>query len=258
MAGTDSRRPSVTGGPTIILIDPQLDENIGTVARAMLNCGLTDLRLVRPRAQWLNDKTRASSSGADIVLDQAKICATTKEAIFDMQHVYATTARSRDMVRWVLTPKEATKEMRVLYHRDEKSAIIFGPERSGLENEDISLCDRLIRVPLNPAFCSLNLAQAVLLLGYEWYQTGDIPQSKYLVQAGHQKAGKNLLLNFFERLESSLEDSGFFKVPEKKDLMAQKMRSIFERSDLMEFEVQMLHGVLTALIAAPHKVKDKT
>jgi tRNA/rRNA methyltransferase len=257
MAGTDSKRPSVIGGPTIILIDPQLDENIGTVARAMLNCGLTDLRLVRPRQNWLNDKTRASSSGADIVLENAKICATTKDAIYDLQHVYASTARGRDLVNWVLTPKEATKEMRLSFQQNEKSGILFGPERSGLENEDISLCDRLICVPLNPAFCSLNLAQAVLLIAYEWYQTGDIPEGKYLVQAGHQKAEKSLLINFFERLESSLEDAGFFRVQEKKDLMAQKMRGLFERSNLMEFEVQMLHGILTALTNAPHKPRVK-
>lgn len=255
MAGTDSRRPQVTGGPSIVLIDPQLDENIGTVARAMLNCGLTDLRLVRPRAQWLNDKTRASSSGADLVLDQARIFPNTKEAIFDLQNVYATTARGRDMVRWVLTPREAASEMRISFEREERSGILFGAERSGLTNEDISLCDRIIRVPLNPGFCSLNLAQAVLLLGYEWYQTGDSSQPRCLVQAGHQKAEKSLLLNFFERLESSLEDSGFFRVEEKKEIMTHKMRALFERSDLMEFEVHMLHGILTALTSAPHKPK---
>ncbi|MDP3532095.1 MAG: RNA methyltransferase [Alphaproteobacteria bacterium] len=255
MAGTDSTRPSTLGGPSIILIDPQLDENIGTVARAMLNCGLNDLRLVRPRENWLNDKTRASSCGADIVLDQARICATTQDAIHDLNHVYATTARGRDMVRWVFTPREAALEIRDYVHIEEKSGILFGPERAGLQNEDISLCDKLIRVPLNPAFCSLNLAQAVLLIGYEYYQASDQTEGKRLVRAGHKKAEKNLLLNYFQRLEFALDDAGFFKVEEKKELMLQKIRAVFERTELMEFEVHLLHGILTALTVAPHKPK---
>lgn len=255
MAGTDSTRPSSLGGPAIILIDPQLDENIGTVARAMLNCGLNDLRLVRPRDNWLNDKTRASSCGADIILDQARIITNTQDAIYDLNHVYATTARSRDMVRWVFTPCEAAQEMCDYLRIEEKSGILFGPERAGLQNEDISLCDKLIRVPLNPAFCSLNLAQAVLLIGYEYYQANDTTEARTLIRSGHKKAEKNLLLNYFQRLEHALDDAGFFKVEEKRDLMLQKIRAVFERTELMEFEVHLLHGILTALTAAPHKSK---
>jgi tRNA/rRNA methyltransferase len=256
MAGTDSTRPPRLGGPSIILVDPQLDENIGTVARAMLNCGLTDLRLVRPRENWLNDRTRGSSCGADIVLDDAKICKTVQEASADLQYLYATTARGRDLVQWVVTPRKAAEEFRAYHNQGEKAGFLFGAERSGLENDELSLCDKIVRVPLNPAFCSLNLAQAVLLMGYEWYQTGDNTEEIRFVSAGNKKADKDLLNKYFDRLEVALEENGFFRIEEKRDLMLDKIRMMFNRAELRDYEVHTLHGILTALTEAPHKKRD--
>lgn len=253
MAGTDSTRPPVTGGPTILLIDPQLDENIGTVARAMLNCGLTDLRLVRPRKEWLNEKTIGAACGADEILKTAKICRSVKEASSDLSTLYATTARGRDMVTYVVTPREAAKEARDNSLKGEKSGFMFGAERTGLKNEELTLADKIVRVPLNPAFCSLNLAQAVLLLGYEWYQSGDATDANRLVKAGQKKADKNMLHCFYDRLDIVLEDQGFFQVPEKRDIMMNKIRNMFNRADLREAEINILHGMVTALLDAPHR-----
>ncbi len=174
VAGTNQSREAQSGGPAIILVEPQLGENIGTAARAMFNCGLTDLRLVKPRDGWPNDKAVAAASGADTVLDQARLYGTAEDAIADLNHVYVTTARDRYMVKRVLTPRAAAAEMRACDGRRANACgILFGPERTGLFNDAIALGDRVIRVPLNPAFSSLNLAQAVLLIGYEWFQSGD-------------------------------------------------------------------------------------
>src|SRR6266446_10813523 len=169
MAGTDYRRPSIAGGPAIVLVNPQLGENIGTATRAMFNCGLTDLRLVAPRDGWPSDKARSAASGADSVIDAARLFDTVEAALGDLQRVYATTARDRFMVKRVVTPRQAAGEMRRFVAAGEGCGILFGPERAGLVNDHVSLADTVISVPLNPAFSSLNLAQAVLLVGYEWF-----------------------------------------------------------------------------------------
>ncbi len=173
MAGTDRRRQRLSGGPAIILVAPQLGENIGTAARAMFNCGLTDLRLVRPRDGWPSKKAQAAASGADLVLDKAHLFETVEDAIAGLTRVYATTARDRYMVKRVLTPRAAAAEIRALMAAGEACGILFGPERTGLLNEHIALADTVLNVPLNPAFSSLNLAQAVLLVGYEWFASAD-------------------------------------------------------------------------------------
>src|SRR5262249_24777068 len=169
MAGTDKSRGGVTGGPAIILVEPQLGENIGTAARAMLNCGLDDLRLVRPRDGWPNDKAISAASGADAVLDKARLYPSAEAAIADLGHVYASTARDRYMVKREVTPRRAAEEMVGFLAAGESSGVLFGPERIGLLNEHIALADTVVTVPLNPAFSSLNLAQAVLIVGYEWF-----------------------------------------------------------------------------------------
>src|SRR5919106_2579860 len=169
MAGTNHSRSGITGGPAIILVEPQLGENIGTAARAMMNCGLDDLRLVRPRDGWPNDKAVAAASGADRVLAKARLYPSVEAAIGDLGHVYASTARNRYMVKRELTPRRAAEEMRGCLDAGEPCGVLFGPERTGLVNDHIALADTVIAVPLNPAFSSLNLAQAVLLIGYEWY-----------------------------------------------------------------------------------------
>src|SRR5579885_788446 len=186
MAGTDRRRTPQAGGPAIILVEPQLGENIGTTARAMFNCGLTDLRLVKPRDGWPNEKAVAAASGADPVLEKARVYARVEDAIAGLRRLYATTARDRYMVKRILTPRAGAAEIRALMAQGEACGILFGPERTGLLNEHIALADTVISAPLNPAFSSLNLAQAVLVVGYEWFTAGDETPPARLVP-GHSK-----------------------------------------------------------------------
>src|SRR6266699_6930907 len=169
MAGTDHSRQAASGGPAIILVEPQLGENIGTAARAMANCGLDDLRLVRPRDGWPSEKAVAAASGADWVLEKARLFPDIRAAIGDLAHVYAATARDRYMVKRELTPRRAAAEMKGFLAAGEACGVLFGPERTGLVNDQIALADTVLSVPLHPAFSSLNLAQAVLIIGYEWY-----------------------------------------------------------------------------------------
>jgi tRNA/rRNA methyltransferase len=171
MAGTNHKKPAVTGGPAIVLVKPQLGENIGTAARAMANCGLDDLRLVAPRDGWPNDKAVAAASGADSVLDKARLYPNVPAAIADLRRVYAATARDRYMVKRIVTPRLAAAEIAGFLGVGEACGVLFGPERTGLVNDDIALADTVLSVPLNPAFSSLNLAQAVLIVGYEWFAT---------------------------------------------------------------------------------------
>ncbi|MBM3574008.1 MAG: RNA methyltransferase, partial [Alphaproteobacteria bacterium] len=167
MAGTDSTQIAVLGGPAVILVEPQLGENIGMAARAMLNCGLTELRLVKPRDGWPSDEAVAAASGADRILDAAKLYPTAEAAIGDLAYVYATSARPRGMVKRIVTPGFAAGRMRRNLGHGRRCGVMFGPERMGLVNDHIALADSVISVPLNPAFASLNLAQAVLVVGYE-------------------------------------------------------------------------------------------
>lgn len=247
MAGTNASREPIVGGPAVVLVDPQLGQNVGTAARAMLNCGLTDLRLVRPRDGWPNPWAEKAASGAGTVLERARVFETTAEAVADLTHLYAATARPRDMVKPVLTPCGAAAEMRGFVAADEPCGVMFGPERSGLVNDDVGLADGVIRVPLNPAFASLNLAQAVLIVGYEWYQAGDATPERVLTRGGGRPATKDELANFLGRLERELDACGFLHVPEMRPSMLRSIRNIFQRGGLMEHEVKTLHGILTGL-----------
>ena len=201
MAGTDKSRGGVTGGPAIILVEPQLGQNIGTAARAMLNCGLDDLRLVRPRDGWPSDKAINAASGADLVLHKARLYPDVGAAIADLSHVYASTARDRYMVKRELTPRRAAEEMHGFIAAEEPCGILFGPERTGLTSDQTSLAETIITVPLNPAFSSLNLAQAVLLLGYEWFKTADETPAEAL-HVGHSRpATQAEFERFFDHLD---------------------------------------------------------
>src|SRR5439155_6851776 len=219
MAGTNKGRRGVTGGPAIILIEPQLGENIGTAARAMANCGLDDLRLVKPRDGWPSDKAVAAASGADAVLDTARLFPSVEAAIGDLKHVYAATARDRYMVKREVTPRRAAEEMRGFLAAGEACGVLFGPERTGLLNDHIALADTVLCVPLNPAFSSLNLAQAVLIVGYEWF-TARIEPRPEIMRTGHSRAAnKEELLRFFLHFEEALVESGFLRHPEKRPSM---------------------------------------
>src|ERR1044071_2082250 len=209
MAGTNHSRETITGGPAIILVEPQLGENIGTAARAMMNCGLDDLRLVRRRDGWPNDKAVAAASGADAVLDKARLYPSVESAIGDLVHVYAATARDRYMVKRELTPRRAAAEMRGFLSEGEPCGVRSGPGRTGLGNADIALADTVVTVPLTPAFASLNLAQAVLIVGYEWF-TAEAEPPPETMHVGHSRAAKTAeLLRFFEHFEEALVEGGF-------------------------------------------------
>ncbi|WP_413204958.1 RNA methyltransferase [Rhodospirillum sp. A1_3_36] len=250
MAGTNHTRAALVSGddaPVVILIQPQLAENVGMVARAMLNCGLTRLRLVAPREDWLSEKAIAASSGADGLLRQARDYDSTEAAVADLTRVYATTARRRDMVKTLLTPRTAAAKLRGFIAGGEKPGVMFGPERTGLSNDDVALADAIIEVPLNPAYCSLNLAQAVLLMGYEWFQSGDESPPEQLVTNGTLPANREVLMNFYTHLERELDACGFLRVSDKRPSMVRNLRNIFNRAELTEQEVRTLHGVIKEL-----------
>jgi tRNA/rRNA methyltransferase len=248
MAGTDHKKPSLTGGPAIILVEPQLGENIGTAARAMLNCGLGDLRLVKPRDGWPNEKAVAAASGADSVLDTARLYPDLREAVADLRHVYASTARDRYMVKRAVTPRLAAAEIRAHLTADEPCGVIFGPERTGLVNADITLADTVLNVPLNPAFSSLNLAQAVLIVGYEWFITREEPPAETLHTGHSRPATKEELLRFFDHFEEALVDSGFIRHPDKRPSLFRNLRNFFQRAYPTEQELRTLHGVVTSFM----------
>jgi tRNA/rRNA methyltransferase len=248
MAGTDHKKPSLTGGPAIILVEPQLGENIGTAARAMLNCGLGDLRLVKPRDGWPNDRAIAAASGADSVLDTARLYPDLREAVADLRHVYASTARDRYMVKRAVTPRLAAAEIRAHLAADEPCGVVFGPERTGLVNADITLADTVLNVPLNPAFSSLNLAQAVLVVGYEWFIAREEPPAE-TQHTGHSRpATKEELVRFFDHFEEALIDSGFIRHPDKRPSLFRNLRNFFQRAYPTEQELRTLHGVVTSFM----------
>lgn len=250
MAGTDKTQEAAEAGvdtPYVILVEPQLGQNIGMVARAMLNSGWSRLRLVKPRDGWPNSEAVAASSGALTVIENAVVYETTAEAVADLQKVYATTARLRDMTNRVLTPKAAAPEMFEFSRSGLKTGILFGPERTGLTNDDVSLADTIIEVPLNPSFKSLNLSQAVLLVAYEWFQlTVEAPPER-LEYGDTEIADKASLQNFLTRLENGLTEAGFFKSPDMKPIMIRNIHNIFQRVALTEQEVRTMHGIVETL-----------
>jgi len=240
-------------GPAIILVRPQLSENIGTAARAMLNNGLTDLRLVAPKPDWLSDRAIAAASGADQVVLGAKVFETTETAIADLQRVWATTARNRFMVKPVDTPKTAAAAMRAIAADGQRFGVLFGPERTGLQNDDVALADTVVTVPLNPDYSSLNLAQCVLLISYEWYQADDpeLPD-RHMTKGLQPPASKEKLIGFFEHLERELDECGFLRHPDKRPVMVRNIRNMFQRANLTNQEVQTLHGIVHELVTLRH------
>ncbi len=242
----------------IILIGAQLGENIGTAARAMLNFGLAELRLVRPRPDWQLDRALKASAGAEALIENRREFETTKEAICDLTYVVATTARLRDMVKPVYTPQAAIAEIRKIERAPNgRAGILFGPERSGLDNNDISLADALCRVPLNPAFSSLNLAQAVLLIAYEYFQSKDETAAQRLPMADTRPARRDELTHMFAHFEAALDASGFLEPPEKKPAMIRNLRNMFHRAALTEQDIRTFRGVINALLRWPRELQDE-
>jgi tRNA/rRNA methyltransferase len=231
--------------PDFVLVRPQMGENVGAAARAMLNFGLSRMVLVAPRDGWPNDRAVATASGAARVLDNARLVASTVEAVGPATHVYATTARGRELVKPVMTPEAAMADARARIRAGERVAVLFGPERTGLETDDIVLANTLVTVPVNPGFASLNLAQCVLLTGYEWLRSGDAPLREIAwTDAPATAAERRHLL---DRLEERLDRARFFWPEERRGSMIANLRTMFSRMALTATDIRTLHAVFRAL-----------
>jgi tRNA/rRNA methyltransferase len=256
IAGEAAAPPGET--PSVILVEPQLADNIGMVARAMANFGLDDLRLVAPRDGWPNEKARIAASGANYVIDDAAAYPSLETALGDLTYVVATTARQRPLKKPVLTPEDAVAALRERIARGERCGILFGRERNGLETGELANADALVMIPVNSRFASLNLAQAVLLLGYAWVResgqgtlgrvtTYEAPVSAGLNLGTDQLATKEDLFGFFDHLESELDRLGFFNPREKRPSVVQNLRTMFTRMGLTRQEVRTLRGIVATL-----------
>ncbi len=239
--------------PSVILVRPQLGQNVGMAARAMANFGLTDLRIVAPREGWPNEWAIKAASGADWVLEEAQLFDTVADAVADMHYLVATTARLRELLKPVVTAEASASLMRAKTAQGLRCGILFGPERSGLENDDVALAQAVLRIPVDPRFTSINLAQAVLLIGYEWFKSADATPPEIL-DPGHTWPANNAeLVGLFEHLERELDVAGFLFPPEKRPAMVRNLRNIFMRANMMEQEVRALRGVVTSLSTARRK-----
>lgn len=242
--------------PVVILNAPQLAENIGAVARVMANFGLDDLRLVNPRDGWPQERAWASASGADWPLNAARVCGSVAEAIADLQLVYATTARPRELTLPVLTPRQAAGELHAAVAQGQRTGLLFGGERAGLETQDVALCQAVVTIPIDPRFRSLNLAQAVAINAYEWRAAeADRPPPNF--GEGPVPATAEALLGLYEHLERELDAAGFFHPPEKTPNMIQNLRSALGKARFTDQEVRTFRGVVTALSRGRGKVLEK-
>ncbi|TXM98024.1 RNA methyltransferase [Methylobacterium sp. WL103] len=232
--------------PVVILVEPQLAENIGMTARAMANFGLSEMRLVAPRNGRPKKGMREAASGATHVLDAAKVYATLPEAVADLNVLFATTARERGQMKRVLLPDVAMAEANVRIANSEKVGVMFGRERIGLLNDEVSLADAIVTFPVSEEFPSLNLAQAVLLVGYEWRRAAGLAQAPFTGEIRAPQATREALLSLFETLEATLARAGFYP-PEKRESIARNMRDRLHRMSLTEQDVRTFRGALKAL-----------
>jgi len=245
MAGTDRQRELLAEGPAIILVEPQLGENIGMVARAMANFSLGELRLVKPRDGWPNEKARAAASRADHVIDAVQVFGDLAGAVADLNFLYATTARPRDNFKPVRGPVEATRDLRARNGAGQRTGILFGRERWGLTNEEVAFADEIVTFPVNPAFASLNVAQAVLLMSYEWMKAGD--EGVAPVSPEHVPATREHLNSLMDYLDRVLSERGYFRTGNKKPKMLDNLRALFTRPGFTVQELAVLRGVLVSL-----------
>jgi tRNA/rRNA methyltransferase len=247
-AGTDkSKEWTDVAGPVVILVEPQLGENIGAAARVMANFGLERLRLVKPRQGWPNDKARMMASGADRILENAALYDTVTAALADCTFVLASTARAHDQAKPVVAPQESARLMLPRVAAGETVAVMFGRERNGLENDEVALADRILTFPVNPAFASLNLAQAVAVVCYEWFKLAAGGALPFAMPEKSAPAPKEQLLAFFASLERELENVEFFRPADKRETMVINLRNIFTRMAPTRQDIQTLHGVIMAI-----------
>lgn len=235
--------------PFMLLIRPQMGENIGAAARAMANFGLGGLRLVAPRDGWPNPKAGDTAGKAMPILDDAALFATAAEAVADCQFVLATTARERAVNMPVYTPRAAMAELRARQAAGERTAILFGPERTGLENAEVALADAVVSIPVAPAYPSLNLGQAVVVLAYEWFQSAACTRRP----AGEAPAPRAELLGLFDQLEQALDAVNFWRVPEKKETMWRNLRTSLVRAGFSSQDVATWRGLIRSLSATPNR-----
>jgi tRNA/rRNA methyltransferase len=237
----------MTAQPAFVLVRPQMGENVGAAARAMWNFGLDRMRLVEPRDGWPNPRAVALASGAGRLLDAAGVFATTAEAVADCDHVFATTARGRGLTKPIVTPERAMEEARAMIAEGRKVAVLFGPERAGLENDDVARANAIISVPVNPDFASLNLAQCVLLTAYEWRrQSVEVPAER-MEMAGSAPATALEVEKLAEHYEARLSEAGFFFPETKAPGMKRTLRNLWSRMPLTRADVQIFHGMLRQL-----------
>ena len=234
--------------PIFVLVAPQMGENIGAAARAMLNFGVTGLRLVNPRDGWPNPKAAAMASGASAVIDGAKVYETLDEALADCTYVVATTARRRELSLPVLAPADAAAALAEKVENGERCAVLFGGERNGLSTDDVARADAILSIPVNPAFASINLAQAALIVAYEWARAGgavETPAGDRLAE--ERPASRDDVARLFDHLEHELDAAGYFFPPEMRETMARNIRVALTRAQFTEGEVRTLRGVVKAL-----------
>ncbi len=253
----DKPRVDMTAEPCIILVEPQLGENIGAAARAMANFGLGRLRLVNPREPWPSKRAYAASSGAEHVVEAAELFDDVTAAVADLRFVFATTARSREAARVVRGPKMAAEMLRQREADGVATGILFGRERWGLTNEEVALADEILTLPVDPAHASLNIAQAVLIIAYEWRLAGVGEALPFGGANDLVPADKAELVRLFEHLEGALDAAGFFRPPEKKPHMVQALRAMLQRAGLSDQEVRTLRGVVAALEQRPTRPYQK-
>jgi tRNA/rRNA methyltransferase len=248
-AGTDkTRKWVVQPAPVVVLVEPQLGENIGAAARAMANFGLSRLRLVKPQQGWPNERAHVMASGADRILDQAELFETLADAIADCNYVIAATARSHDQAKPVTGADGAAGTAAGRVAEGQTVALVFGRERNGLENDEVGLADTILTLPVNPAFASLNLAQAVAIVSYEWFKASGAGTLPFAKPEKSPPAPKEQLLAFFADLERELERIEFFRPHEKRGTMTVNMRNIFTRMEPTQQDIRTLHGVMMALV----------
>jgi TrmH family RNA methyltransferase len=237
----------IGNSPVVILVRPQLADNIGACARAMANGGLFHLRLVAPRDGWPQEKAWRNASGADRLLDLATVHASVADAVADLHHVFATCPRPRHIIKPVMTARGSAAELREICGRGLRAGILFGPERAGLDNDDMAAADALIRYPLNPDFMSLNLAQAVMVMAYEWWMADEPTPPRGLMTNETGVATKADLDNFLAHLVNELDACGFLRNLPKRPGMVRNIRHLFQRGEATVQELRTLHGIVTEL-----------
>jgi tRNA/rRNA methyltransferase len=248
MSGTDRTKTGLDlDGPAIILVEPQLGENIGMAARAMGNFAIDRLRIVNPRDGWPNVAAQRAAAGADHILERAELFDTVEQAVADLDLLFATTARAHDQAKPVMGPQAAASEIAAHVGGGAKAGILFGRERWGLTNEEVARANRIITFPVNPGFASLNLAQAVLLMGYEWFKQATAGELPFAMPERSERASQHQMDAFFENLVRELDRVEFLRPPEKRDTMLVNLRNIFFRMEPTRQDMHTLHGVVMAI-----------